>query len=687
MSRAGSGGATLIGVDVGGTFTDCISVGPGGIVAEKVPTNPAAMETAVVAGVELLGAQGALALNHASTAGLNATITRRLPKVAFLTTEGHRDMLDMGRGWRPVEALTDAHWRRSFGDASRPLVPRYLRRGVRERILADGSTLIGLDEQHAREQLEVLRRCDVEGVAICLINAYVDDAHERRLAELVREVLGEVPCSISSAVSPLAKEYARASTTLIDVMMKLVFGDYCERLDRGLERIGFGGELNIADCAATLTPAEVATRTPHRVIFSGPAAGTVSSAYFGGLGGERDLICCDVGGTSSDISLVVDGRPLVDSTFEIEHDLVVNTLATEIVTLGSGGGSLVRIAPTGELRVGPESAGADPGPACYGRGGTEPTMTDACLLAGILRSDLEMPGGLRLSEQRATEAFASLETTLSLSERVRYAFDLGLNHIAEGILDATIRHGIDPRDYALVAYGSAGPMILPAILERTGVKSLVVPPFPGLFSALGLVSTDMVFSISRSAYTVLDGDHAGDVDAVFRAMERELLESMGEAGEGAAIVRAFDGRLLGQTWETPFVPVPGGTIDADAIAATVASFHDHYERRWGNRFDGMAVEGVTYRVQAVVPVEKVDYPRLERRAAGAPEPTGATTLRHIVGEPVEAPEYQRETLLAGDEIAGPAIVREALATTYVCAGQTALVGDRGELTITTDGRA
>jgi N-methylhydantoinase A len=352
----------MIGVDVGGTFTDVVAVRDGQLTVTKVPSDAAEPAAAVIEGARRIGVEGSAVFNHASTMGLNAVITRRLPKVAFLTTEGHRDILDRGTLRRPLDGQTDPSWRRPFGDAARPLVPRYLRRGIVERTLADGGELRALDEDQARRQLAVLRRCEVEGVAICLLNAYVDAAHERRLRELVHEELGgDVAVSISSETSPLAKEYARASTTVVDVFMKLIFGRYSAQLDEELRALGFAGDLHFADCAATLLPWREALEKPFRIVFAGPAAGTISSTRLGAALGTGNLLCADVGGTSTDVSLVVDGAPFVNNTFEIEHDVVINALSTEVSSVGAGGGSIVSISPSGDIRVGPESAGADPG--------------------------------------------------------------------------------------------------------------------------------------------------------------------------------------------------------------------------------------------------------------------------------------------------------------------------------------
>jgi len=669
----------VLGVDVGGTFTDVVSVRDGEISVTKVPSDPRDPAGPVVTGARRLGVEGHPVFNHASTMGLNAVITRTLPKVGFLTTEGHRDMLDRGRVWRPPAAQTDTSWRRSFGDVTRPLVPRYLRRGVVERLLADGSVYLPLDEGQARAQLEVFGRCNVEGVAICLLNAYVNDAHERRLREIVAEVLGpQLPVSISSETSPLAKEYARASTTVIDVFMKLIFTRYAHELDSELRSSGFEGKLNFADCAATLLPWAEALEKPFRIVFAGPAAGTMSSASLGAAMGEGNLICCDVGGTSTDISLVVAGQPFVNNTFELEHDLIINALSTEISSVGAGGGSIISISPSGDVRVGPDSAGSNPGPACYGRGGTAPTITDACLLMGILDPDDFAAGEVRLDVDAAQRAFEALDTNLSVAERIAFAYRLAATNIAEEVANVAIRHGADPRDFSLIAYGAAGPMLLPAALELMHVPRVIVPPHPGLFSALGLLSSDLVYYDSRSAYVMLTAEHAPQIAAVFEDMERALRERAGVDAAAGSVRRSFDGRLYGQSWETPFVEVPPGPIDAQSM---IVRFHDAYERRYGNRFEYVPVQGVSYRVELVIPSEKVQFSAREGGGEPLPPPRRTLEIRYLESETVQAPEYARDSLPIGAKIEGPAVIREGLSTTLLCPHQLATVGRFGEIVI------
>jgi N-methylhydantoinase A len=668
----------VLGVDVGGTFTDVVAVRDGRIEVMKVPSSATDPAAPVIEGAERLGFAGAPVFNHASTMGLNAVITRSLPKVGFLTTEGHRDILDRGRIWRPPARQSDTSWRRPFGDAARPLVPRYLRRGITERLLADGSVHVPLDEEQARGQLEVLKRCTVEGVAICLLNAYVDPVHEQRLRELVKEELGDdVAVSISSETSPLAKEYARASTTVIDVFMKLIFTGYAHRLGDRLRETGFSGELNFADCAATLLPWDEALEQPFRIVFAGPAAGTMSSQRLGGALGERNLVCCDVGGTSTDVSLVVEGAPFVDNTFELEHDLIINALSTEISSVGAGGGSIVSISASGDVVVGPASAGSDPGPACYGRGGTQPTVTDAALLMGILDPDGFAGGALGLDPGLARRAFSSLETPLPLEQRIGFAFRIAAANIAEEVTNVVLRRGGDPRDFTLIAYGAAGPMLLPAALDLMHVRRVVVPPHPGNFSALGLLSTDLVYYDVRSAYVPLSPESVDQIEGVFAEMEHRLRERAGRDGE---VRRSFDGRLFGQSWETPFVQVADGPID---IADLVERFHESYERRYGNRFPYIPVQGVSYRVELRVPSEKVEFTP-QGVESDSDSHTGrhrTIELRHFAEEPVETAEYDRSALPVGARLSGPAVIREGLATTFVVPGQTVEVGALGELVI------
>ena len=670
----------IIAVDVGGTFTDVVAVEDGRISVAKVATNSASSDKSVLAGAQMLGVDTAGVFNLASTAGLNAVLTRRLPKVGILTTYGHRDILDRGSLVRPLEALTDPTWRRNFGDAGgRPVIPRYLRRGIKERLNPQGEIFIPLDEAQARAELAVLRGCGVQGVAICLLHAYRNGVHEQRLRELLREELGDIPCSISSETSPLIREYFRASTTVMDVLMKVIYGDYTRRLDEGLGALGFRGEFNYSDCSAKLLPFDYAMQRPYQLLMGGPAGGAVSAAHFGKVIGDTNLLCADVGGTSVDISVIVDGDPWASSTFELEHDMVVNATSINIVTLGAGGGSIINATPEGDIATGPDSAGAVPGPACYGDGGQRPTVTDAALAIGILTEDGFLGGRKQLRRDLSMQAFEALETGLPVAERIRYGWNMAVNNVAEGMLNIAIRRGIDPRDFSLIACGAAGPMLLPCLLDHYPIRRVIVPPFPGLFSALGLVSTDRVYTDHCGRYMLLNADAAPVLNALYHDMEDRLLGKIGLERSQVRLVRSFDARFQGQSWETPLIEASDGPIDAAAVEAMIDRFRTTYEKLNANRFDQLPVEAVTYRVQAILPAAKVDYPET---APGGGAPSGRVfTLDYLYDQPVQATEYQRDALRAGDRLAGPAVVREEMSTSFVPVGRTLSVGTHGELII------
>lgn len=673
----------MIAIDVGGTFTDVVAVDDeGNIRTVKVPSSVKIPEKSVLEGARKVGLKREDTLNHASTYGLNAILTRNFPKVAFLTTEGHRDILDFARAWKPMDALTDPHWRRSCGDCARPLVPRYLRRGIRERLKSNGEVLIPLDETQALKEIAVLKKCGVEGVAICLLNAYAHDRHEKRLKELVTNVMGNVAISISSEVCPLPKEYPRSSTTVVDVIMKLIYGEYVGRLRQGLLEAGFDGEINLVDSAAMLMPFELGLERPSRILFSGPAAGTVSCAHFGRLIGEGNIVCCDVGGTSTDISLIRDGKPLIKTEYEIEHDLIVKALAIEVLSIGQGGGSIVSVGRHGELLVGPEGVGGDPGPACYGMGGFLPTLTDAFLLIGILDEHQFLGGEKPLFPSLARQVYEALPFRGDLSRKIRGTYEIGLTNVAEGISTATIERGVDLRDFVLFAYGAAGPMILPQLMERLEIRKVVVPPYPGLFSALGLLSSDMAYTDYTSSLMVLrpDEETARRIDGIFRKMEEKILNRIGRRFPLGSVkfVRTFDGWYLGQTWETPFVPAPEGPIGRQEVEDMIKSFHKAYLERWGNVFAHLPIMACTYRVSCMLPTRKIEYKQIPERKENAPKGV-PKRLAHIDEQTVM--EYRRSELFAGDVVEGPAIIREPTSTTFVPSHSTATIGKYGEIYI------
>jgi N-methylhydantoinase A len=358
---------------------------------------------------------------------------------------------------------------------------------------------------------------------------------------------------------------------------------------------------------------------------------------------------------------------------------LVNAISTNVITLGAGGGSIVSITPTGDIATGPDSAGAHPGPACYGQGGERPTLTDAALMIGILAADRFLGGRKPLHPQLALRAFEALPTKLSVSRRIRYAWDMAQHNVAEGIRDIAIGRGIDMRDMSLVAFGAAGPMLLPGLLDQLPLRRLIVPPHPGLFSALGLARSDRVYSDSRCRYMVLEPASADSLAALYADLERELLLQLGSDRAEAKITRSFDACLLGQSWLTPFVPVPEGPITAQTIRGMVSNFHRMYEQLNGNRFEEIPVRAAIYRIEATVPSHKVRYPKLT--AAPCKAQGEQIMLQYLYGEPTPALRFERAALGSAVRIEGPAIITEDMSTTFVPSGRTATVGEIGELII------
>jgi N-methylhydantoinase A len=356
--------------------------------------------------------------------------------------------------------------------------------------------------------------------------------------------------------------------------------------------------------------------------------------------------------------------------------MVVNTLATEVSSVGAGGGSIVAVSPSGDITVGPGSAGAAPGPACYGRGGTRPTVTDACLMMGILDPVGFAGGQMELDITAARRAFERLDCAMSFGERIATAWRVALSNIAEEVVNVAIRHGADPRDFSLVAFGAGGPMLLAGALELTGARRLIVPPHPGLFSAIGLLSTDRVHATGASAHHMLVPEAVPAIEKLLGDMEAALRARL-PAGTPATVRRTFDGRVLGQSWDTPFVPIASGPIDA---AALVRAFHAEYHRRNGQSFPDMPVQGVAWRVQLVAPSAKIAWPELPPQH-DTPAPVGARTVRYLADRALEARVYDRADLGAGATLDGPCIIREDLATTLVTPGQRATVGRIGEIVI------
>ncbi|WP_419164218.1 hydantoinase/oxoprolinase family protein [Candidatus Palauibacter sp.] len=690
-----------LGIDVGGTFTDAVLIDgdTGRIETAKVPSTPADPSIGFMAALERALEKGGADprdiahLVHGTTVATNSLIEGKTPKTAFVTTEGFGDMLEIARQVRP--SLYDVHF-----EKLRPLVPRDLCYEVPERLDARGGVLKPLDEDAVREISGALRTRDVRSVAVCLLHGYANPAHEERVAEILREEDPDLLISVSSSVCPEFREYFRASTCVINACIIPVVGRYLAGIEDGLSRAGVGAELLVMQSNGGVLTAPQAASKPVFMVESGPAAGVVSANFIAGRLGHTDLISFDMGGTTAKAGLILDGRPRVTKEYEVGAQAQpgqgmtraagypIRTPVIDLVEVGAGGGSLAWVDPGGGLRVGPRSAGADPGPMCYGKGGMEPTITDANLVLGRLNPDYFLGGEMALDLDAAAAG---------IRERCAKPLGLDLTAAAHGIIEianatminalrlVTVRRGNDPRDLTMVAFGGAGPLHANRLCEEMRIPALIVPPSPGTASALGLLVTDLRHEFSRTRLMSAEAADLGGVRALFETMEEEgrrTLRHEGAAHEQVEFRRGIELRYVGQSSEVA-VTCPGERMDARALADAVRRFHLEHERAYGHGYPEQPVELVNFTVTAI---GRISRPRLQRIGSNGTSVEDARTDTRRVFFPdaggfVETAIYDRVRLRPGHVVVGPAVIEEVDSTTLVQSGYRAAVDDFGHLLI------
>jgi N-methylhydantoinase A len=687
---------SALGVDVGGTFTDFIGVDADGHVhVHKQLTTPADPSESVLTGTSQLADQAGLALEglerivHGTTLVANSLIERRGARAALVTTVGFRDAIEIGR-----EARYDLY--DLYLERPEPLIPRSLRFEVDERIRGDGSVLVPLTEEAALEVARELREAEVESVAIALLNAYVNPAHEQFLAELFERELPGVDLTLSSAVAPEWREYERSSTAVANAFVRPLVRSYLGRLENGFAERAAGGRLYVVLSQGGMTSASVAADLAIQLVESGPAGGAMAAAYFGKRLGLSDLLSFDMGGTTTKACLVSDGSPLRVPDLEVARvarfkrgsGLPLKMPALELVEIGAGGGSIGRVDSLGLLRVGPQSAGADPGPACYGRGGEEPTVTDADLALGILDPDYFLGGEMQLDPERADAALARVGTQIGLdaSATARGIFDIVNSQMALALQTHVVERGEDPRAFAMVAFGGAGPVHAYEVARRLGIRTVICPPAAGVASALGFLVAPFGVDLVRTYPARLgsvDWSHVAERYAEMEAEARDLLARSG-VEHGAELQRSVDMRYAGQGY-TVSVPLPDGDLDERAAEPLRLSFGDAYERRFGSRLASAEPEALHWRLTARLETDadELAFPSTQQGEARRGE---RNTYFPEAGEFVACAVYDRYALRPGQAIAGPALVQERESTVVVGPGGSAQKDELGNLTVTIEER-
>jgi N-methylhydantoinase A len=671
-----------IGIDTGGTFTDAVFLDTTAerLVVSKVPSRPAAPDRAVLDALahllELAAARPADVdfLAHGTTIATNAAITGGYGRAGMITTRGARDVLEIGTQMRPLLYKLDQV-------ASQPLIPRDLRIEVPGRLALDGTELEALDEPAVYAAAAALLAANVESVAIGGLFSFLHPRHERRIAEILAEAHPDLYAVRSSAVSSEPREYARFATAALNAALAPILDRYIGRLLKTLRAAGYGTEPVIMQSnGGVVTARRSMGESAHRLVLSGPAAGVLGGAWVAGEAGIRDVITLDMGGTSADIGIVLDGRPRIRNGMRLENGLPLQIQTLEIEAIGAGGGSIAWVDDGGALHVGPQSAGADPGPACYGTGGTAPTVTDAHVVLGRIDPHNFLGGAIPLDPVAAESAMAPLASLLGCSLQAAAAgiVELAEANMAGAMRRAAARHGDDLRTLALVAAGGAGPLHAAQLAAEFKMPAVCVPPYPGLLSALGLLAADLRHDLSAALLTAADRPDLALIDRTFRDLEGEAgvrFQGDGIPDDRRRFDRALDLRYLGQEYALSVTTRSGEPFDD-----IVAHFHEQHERVYGHGAPGEPVEVVAARLTAWGMYPRLRVPPPGKRTA-SPLPGRRDVWFAETRTPLPAAIVARDTLAAGDVVDGPAVIEQLDTTTLVPPSQHAWVHPSGSLII------
>ncbi len=686
-----------LGFDIGGTFTDFVLVEPARrrLHLHKCLTTPDDPSVGAMQGMaEMLERLdvpfGRIEqIVHGTTLVTNAIIERRGCRLGFLTTRGFRDILEMG-----TEQRYDIH--DLFLQYPEPLAPRRLRREIDERIDSSGRIVTPLDPDQARGEIRALLDDGVEAFAVCLLHAYKTPDHERELRRLIAEIAPGMPVSLSSDVHPELREYERSSTTAANAYVQPLMGAYVDGLVSGLKASGFTGRFHLIQSSGGLTTPETAVDFPVRFVESGPAGGARATAFVGAGIEAPDILSFDMGGTTAKACLIQEGRPDVTAMLEAGRvhrfkrgsGLPIHAPIIDMIEIGAGGGSIARLDELGLLKVGPESAGASPGPACYGQGGELPTVTDANLVLGYLDAGFFLGGRMALDVTAAERAMARLAEALGVSplEAAWGVYDLVAENMAGAARVHIVEKGRDPRRYAMVAMGGAGPVHAARVARKLGIGEIVVPPASGAASALGMLASPVEFEMSRSLPMLLEQADREQMEQVYDAMADACRRRVDDAGgEGPlALERLADMRLQGQMHEIS-VPVPEGPLDPATLSQLADRFRSAYEQLYTHLYDGARIEIINLRVRCTALTPALETAREDVAGEVSMMKGHRPVYDPDIAAMTTAAVYDRYALPSGLVVSGPAIIEEREATTVVPTGATAVVDDAGNLRLALPG--
>jgi len=685
-----------LGCDIGGTFTDFVLLNDetGQILVNKCLTTPKDPSDAVEQGILELDAKvpGVAKLLdeviHGTTLVINAIIERKGAKTGLITTKGFRDVLELGREIRyaPYDI---------FAEFPKPLVPRHLRLEVDERIRSDGKVLKSLDPDEARSVVRRLLEQGVESIAVCLLHSFENPIHELMLKEIILEEAPEVTTSISYEVLPQIREYERTSTTATNAYVKPLTGRYLSKLSGRLASLGFEGKLFIMLSSGGITSVETAAQFPVRIIESGPTAAVIAGQYYGRLFEIPDMFCFDMGGTTAKSCLIQKGVAGVVPTFEVGRvqrfmkgsGLTIQVPVVDLMEIGAGGGSIAKVSKLGTLQVGPESAGADPGPICYGRGGEDPAVTDADLLLGYLDADYFLGGEMHLDKEAARKGVEEriarplgvsfLQATWGIHDLINETMAAAAKtHIAE--------KGGNPKIVTIAAFGGAGPVHAYGLAKKLGAPQVMVPPNAGVGSALGFFTAPRAYDLIRSHKVALEDADFAEIERIFRELEAEGARTLQKAGSGETIrfERSVDARFVGQGSETS-IAVPEGDFSALDKKEIRRRFDAVYQKLYGRTYPEVPLEFINFKVRASLPERLLTLPRPEREGGTLQEALKGTrpAFSGLAKDFIPFAVYDRYRLFPGAELEGPAIIEERESTVVVGEDARVSVDEHGFLWI------
>ncbi len=697
MSSNGNPQRFTLGIDIGGTFTDIVILGEssGQIYNGKLLSTPQDLSKGVITIFDrMLGEAGIdpeqiIAAIHGTTVATNALIERKGAKTALLTTTGFRDVLEIGRELR--YDLYDL-----YTIMPEPLIPRYLRREIDERLDKDGNVLLKMEPDKVLSVMSDFEKEDLEALAICFLHSYSNPQHEIKASEIIKEHYPKLSISISSEVACEIREFERTSTTVTNAFLQPLIEGYLDKLETGIQNLGYKGRLFVMMSNGGISTSDTAKRLPVRMIESGPAAGALAATFYGKLIKEENILSFDMGGTTAKMCVIHRGSPILSKEFEAARvhrfkkgsGLPLKVPSIELIEIGAGGGSIASIDSMGLLKIGPESSGAEPGPACYARGGTDPTVTDADLVLGFLDPKYFLGGEMKLDKQSSLEAMRPISSSLKIDP---VELSAGIFEVVnENMATATRIHiaelGMDPRKFSMIAFGGAGPVHAYQVARKIGLKRVIVPAGAGTLSALGILVAPPALDFTHAYVSRLDEIDWKRLNEIFSDMERrgeEVLNSAGVKPEEMLFERTADMRYVGQGYEIS-VSIPGGTLSVQDAKRIEDSFWQEYDRLYGRYVKNVDVEGVTWRLWARGPIPEIDLKRTEDTDGGSLRTSLKGTRQAYFPEHkkfIETSVFDRYSLRPGNQFKGPAIIEERESTVVASPDSFCSVDEFGNLII------